>query len=207
MATATLTQLNADNVLFEPTVKNPRKSEFTDRVILANTTRKERFAEIKRTVKLHLKGHDTAKKAAALTLDFFFSTYWGIINEPMNSVTGVISGMFEKYKADKGAQAAAGIIAIELLLSEFEASNNEFNSIYNQRMINDAAHELSASEQKRTVCDSYTEFCNAIEQAANFTPNESILTLFKNMNELRKKYHALEPVVKDKTETTVVAEK
>jgi len=201
-----LNQLIANNLLFEPMVKNPRKSEFTDLVNLANADRKERFAEIKRTVKLHLKGHDATKKAAAKILDFFFSTYWDAINEPMNSVTGLMSGMFEKYNVNDDVKAAASTIAIDIFIAEFEISNHAFDLVYNQRLANDAAHELSASDQKKSVCDSYTDFCSAIEQAANFTPKESVHTLFNKMNELRKTYHMLEPVAKDKAETEVTKE-
>jgi len=206
LSNATLNQLIADNQSFEPVVKNPRKNGFTDRVNLANTDRKERFAEIKRIVKLHLKGRDATRKAAAKTLDFFFSTYWGMINEPMNSVTGVVTGMLEKYNANDEVKAAANTLAIDTLIIEFETSNKAFDIVYNQRLADDAAHELSASDQKKTVCDSYTEFCNAIEQAANYTPNESVLTLFNKMNELRKNYHLLESVVKEKVEKETIKE-
>ena len=201
MCTATLNQLIADNLLFEPLVKNPRKSEFTEKVNQTNNDRKERFLEIKRTVKLHLIGRDATKKAAAKTVDFFFSTYWGMIKEPMNTVTGVISGMFEKYNTDVVVKAAAATLAVDTMISEFETSNNAFDIVYNQRLANDAAHELSASEQKKAVCNMFTEFCNALEQSANYTPNKSVLTLFNNINELRRKYHTLEPAGKDKVES------
>jgi len=197
---AALNQLIANNEQFEPAVNNPSKSEFTDRVNLANNDRKERFGEIKRNVKLHLKGRDAAKKAAAKKLEFFFSPYWGLMNEPLNTFTGIVNTMFEKYKVNTEIKADAKLIGIDAFLDGFEISNNDFDAIYNQRLANDAAHELSASGQKRDVCNSYTEFCNAIEQAVNFTPKESIHTLFKNMNELRKTYHALEPVEKEKTD-------
>ena len=195
---ATLNQLIANNELFEPTVSNPRKSEFTDRVNLANNDRKARFGEIKRHVTLHLKGRDEAKKAAAKKLDFFLSTYWDQVNEPMNTFTGLIILMFEKYKGNIEIQAAAKLIEIDTFLDEFETSNNDFEKIYNLRLADDAAHELSASGQKKDVCNSYIDFCNAIEQAVNYTPKDSIHTLFNNMNELRKTYHALEPVEKEK---------
>lgn len=201
LGNAALTQLIADNEKFEPTVKNPRKSELTDLVILTNDERKERFAEIKRTVKLHLRGRDEQKKMVAEALEFFFSTYWSVINEPMNSVTGVLNGMFEKYKSDTEVQAAAAAIGIDTLLAEFETCNNDFDSLYNQRIANDSAQELSASEQKTTVCNSYSQFCIIVEQAANFTPSESIIKLFKNMDELRKTYHAYIPNGKGKDKT------
>jgi len=206
MSVATLNELIANNLLFEPLVKNPRKNGFTDRVNLANAERKERFAEIKRIVKLHLKGRDANRKAAAKTLDFFFSTYWSMIKEPMNSVTGVVSGMFEKFNADLEVKDAATTLAIDKLMIEFDISNKVFDVIYNQRLADDAAHELSASQQKKAVCDAYTEFCNAIEQAANFTPKETVLTLFNKMNELRKNYHMLEPTIKEKVGPAPVKE-
>jgi len=204
LSIATLNQLIADNLLFEPMVKNPRKSEFTEKVNQANNDRKDRFLEIKRTVKLHLKGRDVNKKAASKTVDYFFSTYWGMINEPMNTVTGVISGMFEKYNTDVVVKAAAVALALNTMIAEFETSNKTFDLIYNQRLANDAAHELSASEQKKTICNTFNEFCNALEQASNYTPNESVLKLFNNINELRRKYHALEPTGKDKVESELV---
>src|SRR5665648_14190 len=117
LSNAILNHLIADNLVFEPMVKNPRKNGFTERVNLANTDRKERFAEIKRIVKLHLKGRDATRKAAAKTLDFFFSTYWSMIKEPMNSVTGVASGMIEKYKANFEVMTAATTLAIDTLIT------------------------------------------------------------------------------------------
>jgi hypothetical protein len=98
-------------------------------------------------------------------------------------------------------KAAAATLAVNTRIAEFETSNKAFDVLYNQRLANDAAHELSASEQKKDVCNTFTEFCNALEQSANYTPNESVLTLFNNINELRKKYHALEPIGKEKIET------
>jgi len=44
---------------------------------------------------------------------------------------------------------------------------------------------------------SYNQFCTALEQAVNLTPNPEIITLFNKMDDLRKKYHLLEGGGKD----------
>jgi len=50
---------------------------------------------------------------------------------------------------------------------------------------------------KPTAVASYIQFCTAIEQAANLTPNPEIIALFNQLDDLRKKYHSLEGGTKD----------
>ena len=198
ISNATLAQLKADNDKYEPMVNNPRKSALTEQVLVAGADRKERFTEIKRIVKLHLKGRDTGKKAAAGKLEFFFKPFWDTINEPKNTVTGVLSGMFGKYDSDTDTKAAAVTLAIDTLLTELKASNSAFDLIYTERLKEDAQRESSASDQKNAVCNSYNEFCTAIEQEINYKPVESVTHLFKSMDELRMTYQVLVPNGKGK---------
>ena len=198
---AALSQLIADNAKFQPMVKNPRKIELTDMLVMLNDERKEIFSEIKRIIKLHLLGRDVRKRTAAQTLVVFFQSYWGVLNEAMNTITGTLSEMFAKYKADNGLKDASVTAGLDLLLSEFESCNNDFNDIYIQRAAIEAAHELSASEQKSIVSKSYSQFCNVIEQAVNYAPNEDILSLFNNMNDLRKTYYV--PILTEEEEITI----
>jgi hypothetical protein len=107
--------------------------------------------------------------------------------------------MFGKYNANTEVQAAALNNGINVLLTELETVNSDYDVLYKKRLAEGAVQpDESASEQKSEVCNSYTQFCNIIEQAVNFTPKESVLTLFKNMDELRKTYHAMMPNGKDK---------
>jgi len=199
LTNAALNQLIADNEKYQQVVKKPRKSELTEKLLLADKDRNDRFGEIKRTVSLHLKGRNAEKKAVAQSLEYFFKPYWDVATKPLNTETSLLAEMFGKYDASADLQKAAINNGIDIMLAELEGVNLAYDVMYKQRMGEGAElPEESASEQKSTVCNSYTEFCNAIEQAANFTPNESILTLFKKMDELRKKYHALTPNGKDK---------
>lgn len=203
---AALSQLIADNAKFQPMVKNPRKVELTDMLVMLNDERKEIFSEIKRIIKLHLLGRDARKRTAAQILVLFFQSYWGIMNEPMNSITDILRGMFAKYKADNELNAAAVTAGIDILFTEFETCNNDFDDIYVQRAAIEAAHELSASEQKTIVSKSYSQFCNVVEQTVNYAPNEDILSLFNNMNDLRKTYAGPTPAAKDEMKSEVVKE-
>jgi len=201
LCNATLNQLIADNEKYKLVLAKQRKSELTEKLLLADNDRNDRFAEIKRTITLHLKGRDAKKKESAQSLQFFFKPYWNVETKPLNTETGLLSGMIGKYHANADLQAAAVNNGIDNMLDELETSNNGYDEMYMQRMGEGAdLPDESASEQKSTVCNSYTEFCNAIEQAANFTPNDSVLALFKSMDELRRKYHALTPNGKDKGE-------
>jgi hypothetical protein len=187
-------------------VKNPRKNELADILVLLNNERKERFSEIKRTIKLHLLGRDSRKRKAAQTLVEFFQSYWGVMNEPMNTITSTLSDMFAKYTANNELNIAAVTAGFDLILSEFESCNIDFNDVYIERAAIEVAHELSASEQKSIVSKSYSQFCNVIEQAVNYAPNEDILSLFNNMNDLRKTYTASTPSVKDEMKSEEVRE-
>lgn len=199
LANAALTQLTADYKKYQQVVKKQRKSKLTEQLLVAEKDRNDRFAEIKRTVTLHLKGRDAQKKAAAKTLNFFFTPYWDVAIKPLNTETGLLSEMFGKYNADTNVQDAALNNGINILLTELETANSDYDVLYKKRLAEGADQpDESASEQKREVCNSYTQFCNIIEQEVNFTPKESVLTLFKNMDELRKTYHAMIPNVKDK---------
>jgi len=184
---------------YQLVVTKQRKSELTDKLLLIDIDRKERFSEIKRNVTLHLKGRDAKKKTIAQSLEYFLTPYWDVATKPLNTETSLLSEMFGKYHASDDLQKAAVNIGIDILLTELEGVNHDYDTIYKKRGAEGAdLPDESASEQRSTVCDAYTEFCNAVEQAVNFTPNESILTLFKSMDDLRRKYHAILPNGKDK---------
>ena len=207
LCAATLNQLIIDFEKYQQVVKKQRKSELTEKLLLANNDRNERFGEIKRNISLHVKGRDAKKKAFAKTLEYFFKPYWDLETKPLNTETALLSEMFGKYNSKSELQSAALGIGIDIMISELEIANNAYDELYILRMGEGAdLPDESATAQKSTLCDSYNEFCKAIEQAANFTPTESVLSLFKSMDELRSKYHALTPNGKDITEEEPVKE-
>jgi len=200
MTKTILTQLIADKEKFEPLVSTPRKSELTDEVNDAHAARKSLFSETKRMVTLHLKGRDNTKKVAAQSFNFFITPYWNKLTDPMNTLTGILHEMVEKYKSDPELLADAKELGVDAIMLEIETANIKFNALYNQRLADEASRESSASAQKATVCSSYAEFSNALEQQVNFAPNEDSIKLFNQLEELRKKYQNLGAKGKDEPE-------
>ncbi len=200
MVNATLTQLINDKEKFEPMVNTPRKSELTDEVNAVHSTRKSLFSETKRIVTLHMKGRDSTKKAAAQSFNFFITPYWNKLSDPMNTLTGILHEMIEKYKSEPELQAEAKELSVDSIMLEIETANIKFNALFNQRLADEANRESSASAQKTTVCASYAEFSNALEQQVNFAPNENSIKLFNQLEELRKKYQNFGAKGKDEPE-------
>lgn len=51
----------------------------------------------------------------------------------------------------------------------------------------------SGSELRPKAIDAYKKFCILIELALDYLPNQELINLFNQMDELRKKYQALIP--------------
>ena len=191
MPNAVLTQAVTDNENLGQQINKNQKSGLTDALKPLDKERDELQAELKRTVTFYAKSTDPAKKAASQTLKLFLTPYWDAASLPLNTQTGVISEMIVKYKANAALVAAAVLIGLDSTFTALEAKNTEFETVYLTRNDEVSAREVSGSSLKPAAIASYIQFCTAVEQAANFTPNDAIISLFNNMDTLRKKYHAL----------------
>jgi hypothetical protein len=96
------------------------------------------------------------------------------------------------YKASDSLKADAATTGIATMMTELEACNNEFNTLYQTRNTEEATQSgPSASSLKGEVVDGYSRFCAAVEQAVNLTSTDVLNNLFYELDELRKKYSAL----------------
>jgi len=188
---AVLTQGITDNENLGQQINKNQKSGLTDALKPLDKERDNLQAELNRTVTFHGKSTDAAKKAAAETLKLFLTPYWTAASLPLNTQTGVITEMMAKYKANAALVAAAVTTGLDGTFTALEAKNMEFDTVYLTRNDEVSAREVSGSSLKPAAIASYIQFCTAMEQAANYTPNDAIISLFNNMNTLRKKYHAL----------------
>jgi len=191
MPNAVLTQAITDNENLGQQINKNQKSGLTDALKPLDKERDNLQAELNRTVTFHGKSTDAAKKAAAETLKLFLTPYWTAASLPLNTQTGVITEMMAKYKANAALVAAAVTTGLDGTFTALEAKNMEFDTVYLTRNDEVSAREVSGSSLKPAAIASYIQFCTALEQAANYTPNDAIITLFNNMDTLRKKYHAL----------------
>lgn len=191
VAAAAFTNLETDNTAMGAQMNKSAQNDVSKQLADLDADRDDRFAEIKRNISTDLKGRDEAKKTAAQNLKSFFKPYWNVDTKPMNTETGVFKEMLAKYNANEALKADAATIGIADMLTGLETANNEFDTLYKERDSEDAQDGPSATSLKAPAVKSYEQFCTAIEQAVNFAPSDVLLTLFGQMEELRKTYAAL----------------
>jgi len=188
---AALNNLIADNEKFGKQINKNQKSKFSDELKVLNKDRVSFWNEICRIDKSYLKSADEAKKRAAQTISLFITPYSDAAKLPLNSKSGVFSEIVLKYRSSPELVEAAGVMGIDSSFNALDAKNTGYDTVYKQRNDEYAKAEASGTTLRPHAVVSYTTFCTAIVQAANLTPNDQIITLFNNLNELRKKYHAL----------------
>jgi hypothetical protein len=200
--TAALNQFALDNEKFGKEINKLQRSGFTDDLKLLDDDRDTLFAEIKRMVNSYIKSSEANKKAAAKLLQLFLSPYLDAAVLPINTETDILVEILIKYKASSDLISAAQALDIAGLFNALEEKNTAFFTLYQSRLTEHSGREkASGSSLKPAAVASYIQFCTAVEQGANFTPNPEIITLFNKMDDLRKKYHLLDGSGKDTPST------
>jgi len=195
--TAALTYLETINQNLVASMNKNQKSTFTDDVTALDKDRDTDITEIKRVTSSYLKSSDAVKKSASSTLHLFLAPYWSIATMAQDIETGVVDEMLTKYKARPDLIAAAKVLGIDSLFVSLETKNKAFDTKFKSRNTEYSERTEAASDVKPAAVAAYLHFCTAIEQAANFAPNDTIIALFNKMDELRKNYHANEGGGKD----------
>ncbi|MFA5045404.1 MAG: DUF6261 family protein [Paludibacter sp.] len=195
---AALNRFATDNENFGKQINKNQKSALTDDMKPLDAERDSLFSIIKRIVTSFLKSSDEPKKAAAKQLHLLLTPNWDAGSLPLNSETDILDELLAKYKASPELLAAAQTLDVDGTFSSLEAKNTAFKVLYQSRVAEFAAREkASGSSLKPAAVASYIQFCTALEQAVNLTPNADSIALFNKLDELRKKYHALEGGGKD----------
>ena len=189
---AALILLETINAELGAQLNKQTRSALTNEIAEIDKDRDNRFAEIKRNITTARAGRDEAKKKAADSLKILFEPYWKIEKIALNTETILISGLIEKINASETYKAQAKTIGITTMLNQLETTNNMFDTLYTIRNTQEANKDkTSASSLRPEAARSYEQFCLAVEQALNFVPTETLLVLFSQMDELRRKYARL----------------
>lgn len=192
MPRLTLVRLEDDNAAMGEQMNKASKSVLTAQLVEVDIDSDDRFAEVKRNVVTAVKGRDAAKKAAGESFQIFLNPYWDNNTKPMNTQIGVLKELFGKYNASADLMAQAATIGISEMMTGLETVNTDMGALYQARNEQGAAVEgPSASSLRAAAARSYEQFCTAVEQAVNFTPTENLITLFYEMDKLRKAYASL----------------
>jgi len=197
VANAALVQFIADNSEFGKQINKNQKNPLTNELKPFNIARIGFWREIKNVIATFIKSPDDTKRIAAQTLDLFINPYRDADTLPLNSKTGVFSEIIAKYKASTNLMSAGVVLGIDNSFALLDGNNTQYDTLYKKRNDEYAQAEVSGSTLKPIAVASYNMFCTAIEQAVNFTPNDAILSVFRQLDELRKKYHPLQNNGKD----------
>jgi hypothetical protein len=204
MANVSLAELITNAEKFSAQANRPRKSKYSGQVNDDRKASTNLFSEINRTVAFESKSRDAAKKQAALDFDLFFHPYSALPKGPIGTQMEQTNEMIKKYKADPALISAARLIGVDVLIDELDTDNNSLREVYETRTVDTGNREASSTDLRPPTTESYMQFCSIIEQTVNLTPNESIVTLFNTMDELRRKHSALIQKPKDNGTTPTV---
>ena len=174
------------------------RSKFTDPLKELDNKDDNLFSEIRRTVVFMTKSRDLSEKAAAQDLEFFLEPYWDVNRRPVKTQAEDTADMLAKYHASTALQAAALKLGMVGLFTELEASNKDLTSTYLARNSEIGNRSDSGSDLRSDAETDYTDLCGMVEQAVNFTPSPELLTLFNDMDALRRKYAPLATGDKEK---------
>ncbi len=188
---AVLGKFKADTYAMELQMNKATKNVLTPQLLEMKADRTDRDAEIKRNVTTALKGRNAEKKSAAEHLKVFLDPYWEIYRKPVNTQTMLYYDMLAKFDESELLQASATTIGISDMFEGLSISNNAFDEVYQIRLTQESAEGPSATSLRSAATDSYSQFCTALEQTVNFLPTEVALTLFNQLDELRKTYARL----------------
>lgn len=189
LLTIILARLESDNNALGAQMNKASKSVLTAQLVELDVDCDDRFAEVKRNVTTAVRGRDKEKREAGEHLEIFLSPYWDNNTKAMNTQIGVFNELFDKYNTNATLMAHGATIGISGMMAGLETANATFGALYQTRNEQGAALEgPSASSLKAAAMQSYQQFCIAVEQAANYTPSETLTTLFNEIDKLRKTY-------------------
>jgi hypothetical protein len=195
---AALTQLEQVNEKLNKRLSRPLGSLITAELRQLDTKRDRLFEEIKRNVKTASKSSDPMQNQAGKKLFHFLNPWWSTEKQALMTETGLLSIIIERYRDTPELRDSASLIGIDRLWDELDQINMDFNMLYYERNAEFASKEEAASKLKNNAVKSYETFCILVEQAANLMPTTDLITLFDQMDILRKTYHALAFTKKEK---------
>ena len=201
MANAVLNELIPHASSFSSQINVPLKSKYTEQITNQAKDIDSVLAEIKRTVVYLSKSRMANKKAAAQTLLFFLTPFWGLSQKAIKTKADDLEDMFKKFHADPALVSAAGDTGINPIMTELEAMNEKLASLYLLRNEEIGNRGASGTDLRPAAEEGYVQFCNVVEQSVNYTPNDVLITLFNSMDALRRKYSSLTSDGKDKPDT------
>jgi hypothetical protein len=193
--------LDASSETLRSLLNHARANPLTAELKALDEQMEEKFAEIKRTLKAFEKSSNAPKTAAANMLLPVFKPFWDVMSKPMGNQSAQLKELRGRI-ASMGDYLEA-LTTLELMDTwlALTALDDQFNTLYDQRLEADAS-TTSASSVKETVVKDYEAFCDVLELTLASEPSAQLELLFGEMDELRKKYAPLHRHKLDAEHTT-----
>ena len=170
-----------------------RKSPLTELINSQRDKCEDLFAEIKRTVAFHGKSREASKQAAAVKMDYFLAPYKNLNKKANATQQELTDELIAKFANNQEIIDAATALDINDLFIQLKADNTELKQLFDQRNLEVGSRTEASTDLRAPAVDTYRDFCISVEQALTYTPNQDLKDLYAQMEELRKKYHALIP--------------
>lgn len=193
-----LDQMETITTQLGQSINKTQKSALTPEIKLIDKDRDAVSYELFRITGTFIRSTDPPLRTAAATMQLFLTPYKGLPERPLDMQTRLTSALLRKYNSSDELKAAAQVLGIDKFFASLAELNSAFADKYEIRQTEHATKEVAGSTIKSSANTAFVQFCTALEQAANFTPNNTILALFNKMDELRKIYHAREGGKSDK---------
>lgn len=192
IAAAGLTYLETINQNLVLSLNKTSKSAYTADLKKLDAERDADINEIKRETSSAIRSSNAEKKQAGSVLQLFLSPYWDVAAMALDVETGILDDLLVKYNARPELIAAAKKLGIEGLFVSLATKNQAFDVKFKSRNTEYSERTESASSVKPAAIAAYVQFCTAMEQMVNFAPNDTVVALFNQMDELRKTYRSQE---------------
>lgn len=179
--------------VFAAQLNRLRKSPLTNLINSKRDKCDNSFAEIKRTTTFHSKSRDATKQTAADKISYFLAPYKDLSKKPLATQQELTDEMLIKFANDTEISDAATVLDIKDLFVQLKADNTELIQLFDQRNLEVGSRTEASTDLRAPAVEAYRDFCFSVEQAINYTPNQDLKNLYVQMEELRKKYHALIP--------------
>jgi hypothetical protein len=170
-----------------------QKSEFTGQITSVRAVCNDLSSEINRVITFETKSRVSTKKDAANMLKFDLKPYWDLSRKSIAIQFEKTDEMIEKINNSPELKAAAIEIKIDTILTELETKNTTLTKLYKDRLQEVSSRDESSTNLRPEAQEGYRLFCEVIELATHFTPNQDLTNLFNQMDELRVKYRAMLP--------------
>ena len=198
---ASFTAGKGDALPFYAQISQIQKSELTGQIISLRTDCNDIFAEIKRTTAYETKSRDNHNKDAANKLTFALKPYWDLHKKAISIQFEKTTEMITKVAGTAELKAAAIELNLDTIFTELETKNTALTKLYKDRILEVSSRDESSTSLRPEAQENYIHFCKVIELSLHFIPNQDLINLFNQLDELRVKYHAMLP-----TEETITDE-